>query len=281
MKIAITGGSGEIGGFTIQHLLDEGHEVWNLDLREPENPSCPFLPVDITRIEEMEKALRGMDAVIHLAAIIYPQQMVGHRLYQINHLGTWNVLDACATLGIHRICLASSFHAVGLTYNQTRRFDYFPIDEAHPSRPDEAYGLSKLNNETLAAGFARRYPDMRICSFRYPAVYPPDRYKDGPDQSSRVRTSLWTWADIRDIARANLLALKVSWNGHEVFFLNSDQTLAEVPTRELVREYYPEVPIRGKLAGNASLISPAKAERLLGWKQKKTFAQFQAEDQAD
>lgn len=277
MKIAITGGSGEIGGFTIRHFLEQGHEVLNLDLKEPENTLCPFRSVDITDTEAVEKALEGVDAVLHLAAIIYPQQMVSHRLYHINHLGTWNVLQACAHLGIHRIALASSFHAVGLSYNQTRRFDYFPIDETHPSRPDEAYGLSKLNNEALADGFARRHPELRISSLRYPAVYPPHRYPKGPDQSGMAVTSLWTWADIREIARANLLALQVPWQGHEVFFLNSDQTLEATPTLELIQKHYPDVPLRVDLTGNASLISPAKAEKLLGWKQEKTFADYQAE----
>ena len=278
MKIAITGGSGEIGGFTIQHFLEQGHEVRNLDLQEPENSFCPFRPVDITDAEAMEKALQGVDAVLHLAAIIYPQQMAGHRLYQINHLGTWNVLDACAKLSIHRIALASSFHAVGLSYNPPRRFDYFPMDEAHPSRPDEAYGLSKLNNESLADGFSRRFPEMRISSLRYPAVYTPRQYPQGPEKSGLAITSLWTWADIRDIARANLLALEVPGRGHEVFFLNSGQTLKETPTRELVQKHYPEVPFREDLIGNASLISPAKAEKLLGWKMEKSFAQFRAEE---
>jgi GDP-D-mannose dehydratase len=47
-------------------------------------------------------------------------------------------------LGITRVALASSVNAIGLVFNQTRVFDYFPIDEAHPCRPDEAYGVSKL-----------------------------------------------------------------------------------------------------------------------------------------
>jgi GDP-D-mannose dehydratase len=51
---------------------------------------------------------------------------------------------ACTQLEITRVALASSVNAIGLVFNKARVFDYLPLDEAHPCRPDEAYGVSKL-----------------------------------------------------------------------------------------------------------------------------------------
>ena len=83
MKIAITGGSGGIGRAVIQLALAHGHSVVNLDRVPPPPeaapPGVPFMPVDITNYDEVERGLRGCDALIHLAAIPAPG---GHPIAQ-------------------------------------------------------------------------------------------------------------------------------------------------------------------------------------------------------
>ncbi len=62
-----------------------------------------------------------------------------------NVVGSYNALRAAAEHGITRICQASSVNAIGLSYSRTPRFDYFPIDEAHPNYSEDPYSLSQMD----------------------------------------------------------------------------------------------------------------------------------------
>lgn len=57
---------------------------------------------------------------------------------------SWNVLRAAAELGITRVAQASSVNVIPLVWTDRHDFEYFPLDEEHPCRPDEPYGLSKV-----------------------------------------------------------------------------------------------------------------------------------------
>lgn len=57
---------------------------------------------------------------------------------------SWNVLRACAELGINRVAQASSVNVLTMVFSNECRFHYFPIDEDHPCEPDEPYGISKV-----------------------------------------------------------------------------------------------------------------------------------------
>ena len=66
------------------------------------------------------------------------------KLMHSNVVISWNVLRACAELGINRIAQASTVNVIAGVFAKETRFHYFPIDEDHPCEPDEPYGLSKL-----------------------------------------------------------------------------------------------------------------------------------------
>ena len=65
--------------------------------------------------------------------------------------------------------------------------------------------------------------------------------------------------------RARLLALTPNFRGHEAFYITAPDTVADAPSLDLAREFYPQVPVRGDLSGRRSFIDCRKAERLLGW----------------
>lgn len=69
---------------------------------------------------------------------------------------SWNVLRAAAELGITRVAQASSVNVIALAWTDHHEFDYFPLDEDHPCRPDEPYGLSKVY-----VAFRRRASSVR------------------------------------------------------------------------------------------------------------------------
>ena len=227
-----------------------------------------FLDADLNDLEALTEAIRGCDAVIHLAAFPGPTGQPPGVVYANNTLTNYNVLYAATSLGIEKVCLASSINALGGIISRRGRFDYFPVDEQHPTYSEDDYSLSKWVGEVQADSFARRFPSMTISSLRFHALV--DNYlkehshtKDSAEEG--VARGLWGWTLISEGARACELAILADFKGHEVFFIVAPITHSAIPTLELAAHAYPEVPIRGDLSGHASFYDSSKAGRLLGW----------------
>jgi len=174
MRILLTGGMGEIGRPTAQILLSHGHEVRILDLRVATPvPGAECIAGDVTDIEVLRRAARGMEGIIHLAAYRHPGLAPSYELFRVNCGGTFNVFTAAAEAGIRRVVCASSINALG--YNFGVKFPegqlrYFPIDEAHPTYTTDAYSFSKKTIEEIGTYFWRR--EGIVSAFlRFPAVY--------------------------------------------------------------------------------------------------------------
>lgn len=271
-RVAVTGGSGNIGGAIIGELQQSGWHVVNFDRVKSPLPRIQTIDVNTASFGDLVSCLRGFDAIVHLAAISSPGRESNIRMFHVNVQSTFNVLEAASLLGINRVVLASSLNAVGMAFNLQPCVEYLPIDESHPCRPDEPYGISKLVGETVADGFARRFPEMTISSLRFPVVMTADMYRrHNPDADYWCRC-LWAYADAREVARAARLALEAKWQGHEVFIISADHTASATPTRELAARFHPTIPIKGDLKDHAALLSSAKAERLLGWRHERDFS---------
>lgn len=271
-RVAVTGGSGKIGSYVIRELLEHDCEVCNIDQVRPTVALVHTLIVDLTCFGDLVSSLQGFDAIVHLAAISAPRQVANNRTFRINAQVDFNVLEAAALLGIKRVVMASSLNAVGMTFNVVPCVEYLPMDEDHCCRPDEAYGLSKLVAETVATGFARRFPEMTISSLRFPMVMTPDAYRSFKQDADYLRRCLWAYTDVREAARAVRLAIEAEWRGHEVFLIAADHTVADMPTSELVARWYPAARLQKALTERAALVSSRKAERLLGWRHEREFS---------
>lgn len=272
MKIAITGGSGGIGRAVIDMALAQGHSIVSIDRArpsaEPARPDLTFVEADMAQYATIEQAVRGCDALIHLAAIASPGGQPDHVVHNNNVVGSYNALRAAAEHGIWRVCQASSVNAIGHSYSRAPHYDYFPIDEQHPTYNEDPYSLSKWLCEQQADSFARRYEQMRIASLRFHWVTddptaPAKFYRDV--ESSRAK-HLWAWTDRGAAARACLLGVTADFRGHEVFFIIAPETVVETPSLDLVQRFYPTMPVRGDMSGQRSFFDSSKAERMLGWK---------------
>ena len=115
-----------------------------------------YLLGDIQDLGQVMEAMIGVDAVIHLAAIHNPNIATAPLVYQTNVVGTFNVHHAAHRLGVKRVVSASSNAIVGWSYSERFEPDYLPIDEDHPLRPEDVYGLSKQIGETIAHSYARK-----------------------------------------------------------------------------------------------------------------------------
>ncbi|PRO67255.1 NAD-dependent epimerase/dehydratase family protein [Alkalicoccus urumqiensis] len=274
--IAVTGGSGHLGKWVVSELKDKGIGVVNLDQKK--NPECRTVITDLTDLGQVYGALEGVDAVIHLGAIPVAYSHPDDVTFQNNVMSTYNVLQACAGLGIKKTVIASSESSYGIVFAKKRLLpDYVPVDEAHPQRPEDAYGLSKVVNEETADMFYRR-AGVQTVSLRLGNVIAPDQYKNFPsfihDAKERERI-LWSYIDVRDIADACLKAVEKDGLGHTVLNLAADDSSMDIPSRELMKERFPEVADNDiHVDDYETMLSNKKAKEVLGWKPVHQWRQY-------
>ena len=273
MRILITGGSGYLGKFLVQHLKDK-HEVVVFDLVESELP-VQYVRGDLRVFEQVEQACSGVDAIVHAGAIPYDSGEA-RKIMEINVMGTFNVLEAAVMHGVLKVVFASSLSALGVGPFSRRPLqpDYFPFDEKQTCLPDDTYGLSKLLGEQLCRAYTSKYGTGTIC-LRLAMVYDPARPAAG-ERLSRIASDpeygklfLWAYTDVRDIAQAFELALEEKAATHAVYNIGGAEVVAEQPSLKLIERYYPSVPVIDECSfvenPNRSPVDISKAERELGF----------------
>jgi UDP-glucose 4-epimerase len=270
MRIAITGGSGGIGRAVTELALRRGDSIVSIDRVAPveRHDGVDYIVAEMSDYDALVAALRGCDALIHMAAIPVPFRHPDHVVHNNNVVGSYNATRAAIEVGIRRICQASSVNAIGLSFSREGHFDYFPLDEKHPNHNEEPYGLSKWIAEAQADSFARRYDDLSIASIRFHWVLDDKALAAQAFNRPGIEHAkhLWAYTLREPAARACLLAVEGRFKGHEVFYITAPDTTNPTPSRELAALYYPDVPIRGEFAGNTSFFDCSKAQRLLGWR---------------
>lgn len=124
----------------------------------------------------------------------------------VNGTGTCNMLEAAAATGVRAVVVASSDSSYGFVF-RTHAFlpDHLPIDEAHPQRPQDPYGLSKLLDQELREATHRRYGPQTI-ALRFCWVWQPDTYAyREPILTNESQMNVkrhFGYVDVRDVATA-------------------------------------------------------------------------------
>jgi nucleoside-diphosphate-sugar epimerase len=279
MKVVVTGGSGRLGQLVIRELLGHSYEILSLDRVPPAQKLCAHWNVDLRRSGDLYEALKAASAVIHLGAYQAPNLAADAETFSNNVTSTYNVLRAASDLGVNKVAIASSTAAFGFIY-ALRHFlpDYLPLDEAHPSKPQDPYGLSKVVGEQIADSIASTHPQMTIASLRFPGIIFDFSYEivrqRWNDPKGRAG-GFWAYIDARDAATACRLAVETKFTGHEVMIVAAPQSSMKLPTDELVRKYLSaEIKITPGLTGNWSGVSSAKAERMLRFKTEHSWERY-------
>ena len=285
-RVMFTGGSGKAGRHVVKHLVDHGHEVLNLDLKPLDNPKVRTLIADITdsgqvfnalsstmAMHEFDPVLRPqpVGAVVHFAAIPRIMIVPDNELFRVNALGTYNVIEAAVTLGIKKIVIASSETAYGVVFaSEPREPEYFPLDEDYDVNPMDSYALSKVVNEKTARAFALR-SGFDIYALRIGNVIEPHEYETLvpqwiADPAFRKKIA-WSYIDARDLGEITRLAIEKDGLGFQVFNAGNDDTSSDLPTQELLKRFYPNVPVRRALGEREALFSNRKVREALGFRQ--------------
>jgi nucleoside-diphosphate-sugar epimerase len=276
MRLLVTGGSGLIGRYIVDFLALQ-HSVEILDIKAPIRQDLPFHSVDILNLDAVCKTITGFDAVVHLAGIPHPLNDPAEKVFRVNTIGTYNVLEACATNGISKFIFMSSESTLGFAFSTKRILPlYIPIDEQHPIQPQDPYGLSKAVGEMLCAGFTDRTGMQTIC-LRAPWIWVPEEreiqlYRQLITEYPRWSKNLWAYIHVLDVARAIQCALVMKISQiHYVFYICANENWVGIESRELLEKFYPEVcDIRNGFSDKMSLINGNKAKQELGFEPKYT-----------
>lgn len=274
-KVLVTGGSGAVGRYVVDELLQHGYRVGVLDLVAPLPVQLVFHQADILDLDAVLRAMDGYDAVIHVAGIPHPLNDPAKRVFDVNVNGTFNTLEAAAQHGIDKVVMTSSESTLGFAFmTHVMQPVSLPIDEQHPNRPQDPYGLSKVVCEQICRSYSARYLMRTVC-LRAPWIWLPQAaqrpfYQNLVTDYPSWSKNLWAFVDARDVATAHRLALESRLESlHEAFFITAAENWTGLDSRDLLARFYPDVAAKAiapDLVGAASLISHAKARRMLGYK---------------
>ena len=271
--VVVTGGSGKVGRACIDELLRHKYAVINLDSAPPLDERCPFVKLDLADFGQTVEALTAVDdrydhvdAIVHLAAIPGPGLRTNAVTFANNISSSYNVFAAARQRNIKNVVWASSETVLGLPFATPP--PYVPVDEDYAPRPETSYSLAKVLDEEMARQFCRWDSTLKMIGLRFSNVMEPADYRQfaafDADPNQR-KWNLWAYIDSRDAAQAIRKALEYSTPGMDVFIIANADTVMSRPNTELMATCFPDVPFKHEVGPNETLLSIAKARRVLGY----------------
>jgi UDP-glucose 4-epimerase len=283
LKVLITGAGGNLGRVLAPALEKNGHEPILMDMRDIDT-SYRFIKGDVSNQEDVNKAVEGVDAIVHAAALhgIHLAKYSRDEFMQLNVNGTYNVYQAAKNHNVKKVLLCSTIGVYGESVKVSDK-GYAVVTENLPLLPVDFYGLSKTLCEKLAE-FYNRTSEIQTIAYRL-GNFIPDHFLQ---YGFRLMKG---GVDDRDVAQAFLLGLennsitfdsfnilpKVPFPMDEFYQLRNDSS-------KMVESYFPGithlVEQRGekieKLLNYWGHVywSIEKAEKLLGYQPKYNFPEF-------
>ena len=285
MKILVTGGAGFIASHVVDAYIAAGHDVVIVDdlstgKKENLNPKAKFYHMNILdeKLQDIMKG-EGIEAVNHHAAQIKVKASLEDPYFdvKVNVLGSVLLLDLCRRADVKKFIFAASG---GAMYGEAEKG---PFPETHPARPLSVYGASKVSVEMYLDVFAQNF-GLEYVTLRYANVYGPRQDALGEGGVVAIFThgmlhgsefqifgdgyNLRDYVYVKDVAKANLLALEYPQNGtfnigtgigtstNDLFRVLAQATGYKQPDRHTVARL-------GDL--NKSLLNPNLAKNQLKW----------------
>jgi nucleoside-diphosphate-sugar epimerase len=268
--ILVTGAAGGLGSLVVQELLANGYNVVGADRVAPREAPARIVETDLTDPGQVAYAAKGASGIIHLGAIPSPYRHPDDVLFRNNTGATFAVFQAASLLGITSVVFASSISGYGMSWSPTY-FNpiYLPVDETHPMRNHDAYGLSKEVDEHIAQMFVRK-DGMSVAAMRFHWIGPKAQIlaRGGQPAEPHELRQLFGYVERHDAARACRLALMATREHRfdfEAFNIVAADTLVGEPTEDLIRRMGPDIEIRKPIAGFGGGFDISKARALLGW----------------
>ena len=276
MKLLVTGGGGLLGRWVVKELRSD-HEIVVAGLEDtppPDavQPGVRYEQADLTDAAEAVRAADGAEAVVHLAAFPSPIGREPEHVFANNMVSAFNVVEAAMRQGARKVIYSSSGSALGFAFSFRDMVpDYMPIDEDHPLRPQDAYGLSKwLGEEILEA--ATRRAGIRTIVLRPTTVIGPEDYAERVPRMLESSGGTLSYVDARDFARAVRAALENTEIEHDRFFITAADAMSREPLAVAFPRRFPgSEAVCAGLTGTEGPISSAKAMRVLGYRPRHSW----------
>jgi len=230
MNILVTGGAGFIGSNIADEYIRLGHNVVIVDnmstgVKEFINPKAAFYEIDI-RDEKLSEVFKKheIDVINHHAAQIDLRKSVESPKYDVdvNVVGSINLFELAVKNKVKKVIFASTGGAI---YGE---HDYFPADEAHPTRPYAPYGINKLTVEKYLFYYNHVY-GLNYVVLRYANIYGPRQNPYGECGVIAIFTDKMLrgiqpvingsgeqtrdYVYVKDVVKANVLALDTNGTG--------------------------------------------------------------------
>ena len=230
-KILVIGGAGFIGSFVVSELLKTKVKKVvifdNLARGKTSNiedslkdPRCELYSNggDIRDVDILNDAMRGIDGVIHLAAMwLLHCKDFPRTAFHVNIEGTFNVLEACVKNNVKRLVYSSSASVYGDASE-------VPMTETHPFNNKNFYGATKIAGEAMCRAYHDRY-GLSYVGLRYMNVYGPHQDQTAaytgviPIMLNKIDanevptingdgTQAYDFIDVEDVARSNICSLE-------------------------------------------------------------------------
>lgn len=298
-KILVIGGAGFIGSRVVAELLktDVGevliydnfargkHEYISECLKDSR---CTLYSNggDIREIDILNKAMEGMDGVLHLAAMwLLHCKDFPRTAFDVNIQGTYNVLEACVNNNIEKLVYSSSASVYGDAVE-------VPMTESHPFNNRNFYGATKISGEAMCRATSDRY-GLKYVGLRYMNVYGPHQDQTAaytgviPIMLNKIDlnespvingdgSQAYDFISVGDVARSNVLALQSEASdefynvgtGVQTSIRELCDLILELRESELKVDYRPYGPEDARQFVQNRIGCPEKAIRELGFEYK-------------
>ncbi len=273
MRVLVTGAAGFLGGHVARHLVTVGHEVRGFDAAPSSDTAYESVMGDLLDTDSVVSTAKGVDAICHLGAIgdVYLATEQPQLAAAVNVTGSCNVAIAAAEAGA-KVVYASTWEVYGEP-------EYQPIDEDHPTNPDHPYNITKLAGEQLLLA-SGRLQGVPVTALRLGTAYGSglrpnsvfrifiDRARAGEPitiQGDGSQGRQFTYA--ADIASAFELACLSDVQGMALNIV-APEMISIKELADLVVDRFPTDLTFGEARPGdvpSALVSPALAEKILGW----------------
>ena len=281
MRILLTGAAGRLGSRVCRHLAAQGEEVVAVDRQYLAGLPVRLHVVNLLDPHALYPLLDGCQAVVHLAN--YPDMLPGivpQTIYTENVATDTHVIEAAMSVGVSRLVFSSSIQAMsGDRYGvqdlkRPSCLAYLPADGALPAVCGSFYALGKLAAENMLQFYARSYPDRSFTAIRFPWLV------GNVDRFLRLRIydawmgrldELFSYLVSEDAAALIAAVLKTNRPGYACCLPAAPNTRLGWSIPELIRTFYPQVPLRRPLEQIGALIDPDGLRATYGWEAKQVL----------
>lgn len=273
-SVLVTGGAGKLGRHVMAELA-AARPGWAVTVLEHPDADVSAVParvrvvaVDLVCADEVRRAVAGHDVVLHLGGIPRPGLVGDEETFRTNVMGTFHVCAASRAGGVRRVVVSSSTAVIGTDWGRRDRPpERLPIDETHPCRPEDVYGLSKLVAEEVASTASRAGGPSTV-------VLRPPWLLDDDDVTALAASGgaaprgahTYAYVDVRDAATAFRLAAEAPITGCETLFVAAPDSTLDRPLGVAYDDLgLGDVPGLSDRGATDSALSSARAAAVLGW----------------